>query len=181
MDGHEFNKYAGAVTGALMIFLSISLFSGAIFHKGGHHGREHEPLLYASVEDAHGGGGEQEAAAPVDFNALLASASVEDGEKVAMKRCKSCHKFEVGGKGVGPHLHGVLGRDIASVDGFGYSGELEGKDGSWDWETLNAFVESPKGWAPGTKMAFKGLGDAKDRAALLVYLNSLGDSPLPLP
>ena len=35
----------------------------------------------------------------------------------------------------------------------------------------------PKGWAPGTKMAFAGIKEPEDRADVLVYLRTLADSP----
>ena len=33
----------------------------------------------------------------------------------------------------------------------------------------------------GTKMAYAGLKNEKDRASIIIYLNEQGDSPLPLP
>lgn len=178
MDGHEWNKILGAATGALMVFLSISLFSDALFSHGGHHGEE-EPLLYASLEGA-AEVVEEEEPEPVDMGALLAAASVADGEAVAKKRCSSCHKYEEGGRGVGPHLYAVVGRPIGGVDGFRYSDVLAGKGQDWTIENLSAFLEDPKGWAPGTKMAFRGLSKPEERASVIAYLNSLSASPLPL-
>ena len=52
--------------------------------------------------------------------------------------------------------------------------------GVWDYESLNHFVNNPKGWVPGTKMTFAGLSDQEDRADLLLYLRSLSDNPPPL-
>lgn len=183
MDGYEFNKILGAITGALMVFLSISLFSGAVFsHGGGHHGRgEHEPLLYASLEAGEGAGAEAEEEKVPPLPVLLAAATVEQGEKVAAKRCRSCHKFEKGANAVGPYLYGVVGRDIASAEGFSYSDALLSQEGNWTFEKLNHFITNPKAFAPGTKMSFKGLKKPEERAELLVYLNSDSDSPLPLP
>jgi cytochrome c len=98
------------------------------------------------------------------------------------KKCAACHDFEQGGPNkIGPALWGVLGRDIASHEGFAYSDALASKEGAWDYESLNAFVTNPKEWAPGTKMAFAGLSKAEDRANVVLYLRSLSDSPLPLP
>ncbi len=36
--------------------------------------------------------------------------------------------------------------------------------------TLNAFLENPKGYAPGTKMSFAGLPKAEDRANVIAWL-----------
>ena len=45
---------------------------------------------------------------------------------------------------------------------------------------MNQWLKSPKKFADGTKMSFAGIGDAAERANLLVYLNTQG-SNLPLP
>jgi cytochrome c len=117
----------------------------------------------------------------VSLAALLADGSVEEGQTVA-KKCVACHSFEQGGPNkIGPALWGVLGRDIASHEGFAYSDALASREGAWDYESLNAFVGNPKEWAPGTKMAFAGLGKPEDRANVILYLRSLSDSSPALP
>jgi cytochrome c len=136
------------------------------------------PIEVAATEGATEGDG---AAPTVSLAALLADGSVEEGQTQARK-CVACHSFEQGGPNkIGPALWGVLGRDIASHEGFAYSDALASKESAWDYESLSAFVANPKEWAPGTKMAFAGLGDAEDRANLILYLRSLSDSPPPLP
>jgi cytochrome c len=45
---------------------------------------------------------------------------------------------------------------------------------------MDAWLTSPRSYAPGTKMTFAGLGKAEDRANLMAYLNAQG-SNLPLP
>ena len=45
---------------------------------------------------------------------------------------------------------------------------------------MNAWLTSPRKFAPGTKMTFAGLGNAQDRANVIASLNSQG-SNLPLP
>ncbi|MEM9717575.1 MAG: cytochrome c family protein, partial [Pseudomonadota bacterium] len=71
----------------------------------------------------------------------------------------------------GPYLHGVVGRNVGSADGFGYSGNLVAVADVWTPEALDGFLESPSGYAPGTTMAFAGLKKAADRANLIAYLN----------
>ncbi|MEM1365221.1 MAG: c-type cytochrome, partial [Pseudomonadota bacterium] len=100
------------------------------------------------------------------------------------KKCSSCHNVEPGGaNGVGPALHGVMGRDIASVDGYGYSQALlaygEGKQ--WTWEEMNGFLWKPKTYVKGTAMGFAGIRGVEDRANIVAYLNAQSDSPLDLP
>ncbi|MES2493718.1 MAG: cytochrome c family protein [Pseudomonadota bacterium] len=110
----------------------------------------------------------------------LAKADAAKGEGV-FKKCQSCHTVDQGGaNGIGPNLFGTVGKTIASHAGFAFSDDLKGKGGSWDWANLDAWLKSPKGFAPGTKMTFAGLADGQDRANLILFLNTKG-SNLPLP
>ena len=141
-----------------------------------------EAAYKIEVPEAEGAAGE--ATAPAEEKpvaVLLASADVAAGEKAA-KKCAACHSFDKGGPNkVGPALFGVLGRDIASHEGFAYSAALGEKPGAWDYDSLNHFLKSPKDWAKGTKMAFSGLEKEDERAGIILYLRSLADSPAPLP
>ena len=66
-----------------------------------------------------------------------------------------------------------MDRPRASIAGFGYSEVLVGMSAdAWSPENLNAFLISPKAYAPGTKMAFAGLPKAEDRANVIAYLAS---------
>ena len=68
-----------------------------------------------------------------------------------------------------------MGRPKAAAAGFGYSGALAGMSGDWSAENLNAFLEKPSGYAPGTSMSFSGLKKVSDRVNLIAYLDSLDD------
>ena len=50
-----------------------------------------------------------------------------------------------------------------------------------DFEEINTFLIKPKDYVKGTKMAYAGLKNEKDRASIILYLNEQSDSPLPLP
>ncbi len=117
---------------------------------------------------------EEEAEEAPAFADLLAAADTGKGEKLFGK-CKACHKLEEGGKGTGPSLYGVVGREVASVEGFGYSDALLGLGGAWGPEELNGYIENPKAYAPGNKMAFKGLSKPVDRANLIGFLQTVGN------
>lgn len=110
-------------------------------------------------------------AEPIDK--LMAAASAEEGQKVS-RACAACHSFDAGGPNrVGPGLYGVVGRPIASHEGFAYSDSLKGVKGNWSEEMLNKWLFNPKQVASGTKMMFPGLPKAQDRANLIAYLKSL--------
>lgn len=113
--------------------------------------------------------------------AMLADADTGAGQK-AFKKCKACHSTDKGGKNkVGPNLWDIVGKAKAAGSGFKYSDALKGLGGNWSYQDLDAFLVSPKAFAKGTKMSFKGLSKAKDRAAVIAYLRSLSDQPKPLP
>lgn len=113
--------------------------------------------------------------------ALLASADAGDGKKI-FNKCRACHTVDKGGANrVGPNLWDVVGRAKAGAQGYRFSGVLAGLGGTWTFADLDAFLARPKAFAPGTRMAFNGVKKAADRAAVIVYLRSLSDSPKPLP
>src|SRR5581483_7051112 len=127
------------------------------------------------------GGEAPPAAGGSDFMALLATADPKAGE-ADIGLCKVCHTFNKGGSAlVGPNLYGVVGRKIASVEGFNYTPALKAHEGDWTFDKLDAWLTNPAAFAPGTMMAFPGIPDAKKRADVIAYLNSNSDSPLPLP
>ena len=112
--------------------------------------------------------------------ALFASASAAEGAKV-FKKCAACHSIKEGGANkIGPALWGVLGRTAGSVPGYKYSKAMAAHGKNWSFEEMNGFLIKPKDWIKGTKMSFAGLKNAKDRAAVIRYMNENTNSPLPL-
>ena len=112
--------------------------------------------------------------------ALFASTSVAEGAKV-FKKCTACHSIaEGGGNKIGPALWGVLGRPAGSIPDYKYSKAMAAHSKNWSFEEMNGFLIKPKGWIKGTKMSFAGLKKAKDRAAVILYMNENTNSPLPL-
>ncbi len=174
MNSFKVNMYVGTIIGALLVFLLLGFFSELIFGGGGH--RENEQLAFAIEIEVEAGDTEE---AAVDVAALIAAADVARGERV-FGRCKACHKLTDGANGVGPFLWGVVGRPIGTAPGFNFSAELADRGGDWSLDNLLGFLEAPKKWAPGTKMAFKGLPKIEDRINLIVYLNEADGSPAPL-
>ena len=115
-----------------------------------------------------------------EIMALLASASVANGEKV-FKKCAACHSIAKGkGNKIGPALFGVLGRQAGSLADYKYSKAMIAHGKPWTFEEMNSFLTKPKDWVKGTKMSFAGLKNVKDRAAVILYMNENTNSPLPL-
>jgi cytochrome c len=112
--------------------------------------------------------------------ALFASTSAADGAKV-FKKCLTCHSI---GKGdpnkIGPNIFGVLNRKAGSISDYKYSKAMAAYGKVWSFEEMNGFLTKPKDWIKGTKMSFMGLKSAKDRAAVILYMNENTDNPLPL-
>ena len=112
--------------------------------------------------------------------ALFASTSAADGAKI-FKKCAACHSIVQGGANkIGPALWSVLGRKAGSVSGYKYSKAMLAHGKPWSFEEMDGFLTKPKDWIKGTKMSFAGLKNAKDRAAVILYMNENTDNPLPL-
>jgi cytochrome c len=167
------NTIAGWVLFAGIIALGASIVTGEVYKT------ERPEKMGYPIEgvEAEGEGGE--AAKPIEF--YLASADVAKGEQV-FKKCTACHNADNGGpNALGPNLWGVLGEPIGKGRGFAFSEALASKGGTWDWKSLDAWLQSPKKFAPGTKMTFAGLGNPEDRANVIAFLNAHSAAPLPLP
>lgn len=111
-------------------------------------------------------------AKPVD----LAAADPVAGRDTAAA-CAVCHELakrpELARQG--PPLWDIVGRLKAGYPGFEYSASLRALGGRWSDDDLNNYIADPRGFAPGTKMEFRGIADPQRRAALIAYLRSLSD------
>lgn len=104
-----------------------------------------------------------------------ADGNVANGESVS-KKCVACHQFLKTENRTGPHLVGLIGRAVASVDGFKYSDAMTKHAATvpvWTEETLNSYLENPRAAVPGTRMAFGGLKKEQERTDLIAYLKSI--------
>jgi cytochrome c len=178
VDSFEWNKIFGGVLAGLVAVLGASIVSDLMFAR---ELPEKPGYVVAGVEEAPAeGAGAAEAEKPAAF--FLASADVAKGE-AQFKKCAACHNAAPGGaNGTGPNLHGIVGATIAAKPGFNYSDALKGKGGErWTFDSLWAWLKSPKAYAPGNKMSFAGISKPEDRAAVIAWLNTQSASPLPLP
>lgn len=175
-DTMTMTKIVGGFCGMFLVFLlgnwaAESMYDITVYGEEGH--GEEAPQAYIIDTGEEEGEAEAEMAEEtIDFGVVLAAADVTKGESL-FRGCKSCHAIEDGKNGVGPNLYGVVGRAVGSVDGFNYSGKLVAVAETWNAEELNLFLENPKGYAPGTKMSYKGMSDIEDRANLIAWLDSL--------
>ena len=168
-DTMTLTKIAAALCGSLLVFLFALWLAESLYHVGGDSHGGHNEAAYVIEDDTETA---EEPMEEVNFEIILASANSEKGVKVFSK-CKACHKIADGANGTGPHLYNVVGREIASIAGYGYSGTLAEMGGIWDANALNGFLENPKKYAPGTKMGFAGLKKETDRANLIAFLDSM--------
>ncbi|ODP39061.1 c-type cytochrome [Sphingomonas turrisvirgatae] len=171
---NRMNTIAGWVLFGCASALGLSIASGMIY-KSGHPEKEGYP-----VESADGaeGGGAAEAAEPIA--ARLAKADVAKGQ-ASFAKCAACHTITNGGaNGVGPNVWATVGKPHGHIAGFAYSDALKSVPGNWTFEALDAWLASPRKYAPGTKMTFAGLSDPQERANVIAYMNAQG-SNLPLP
>ena len=87
-----------------------------------------------------------------------------------------------GGKNmIGPNLWSILGKPTGVASGYKYSKALAAYGKEWSFEEMNGFLIKPSAHIKGTKMAFAGLKKEKDRASVILYMNSKSDKPLPTP
>jgi cytochrome c len=176
MKYYRLNQIAMAVLVALLLFFGARTLIQIAQE-------EHEPekpgYEVAGTEEKKGEG---KAKGGPDIAALLAAGNAAHGADVS-KKCAICHTFDKGGPNlIGPNLYGVIGRKVASHEGYEYSDALKAKGGTWDYAMMDHMIENPNAFAPGTKMAlFPGLPDAKERADVILFLREKSDSPPPLP
>ncbi len=108
---------------------------------------------------------------------VAGAVNVAPEEPPQFKACKACHKVGEGAlNGVGPHLDGLMGRIAGGVSGFSYSSAMveKGREGLvWTPETLDAYLAKPNAYVPGTRMSYRGMADAADRAALIAWLGEV--------
>ncbi len=156
--------------------LAIVYFGGTYALTGSmlpHH--EETKIIVAGAEEASSTETASKAAEPA-FDPATYVANVENGMKISAK-CKACHTFDNGGPDrTGPNLWGIVGASVGHREGYAYSSAMLAKKaefGNWDKEHLNAYLENPKEYVPGTKMQFNGIKKPAERADLIAWLETL--------
>lgn len=168
-DAYRINKVLGFLLGTALFLQAVHIADGMFI-----------PTKVAAAKQQPAEAKGETAANAQAFDSLLAGASAEHGAQIA-KQCEICHNLQEGqGPKVGPALYGIVGRPVASVPGFNYSAALKAKGGTWTFGALNTWLTNPRADVPGTAMTFAGLPE-KQRADVIVYLDTLSKNPLPLP
>lgn len=105
----------------------------------------------------------------------------EAGEQV-FRRCQACHMVGENAQArVGPPLNDLFGRVAGTYEGFNrYSPAIKeaGEAGLvWNADTISAYIENPREYIPGNRMAFAGLSKDEDRQNVIAYLKQFDDEP----
>lgn len=162
-------KVLGGLCGTFLVFL-LGGWAAEVIYEPGDHGDEQAYVVELPDADA--------PVEPVDegppFEEIYAVADAGAGETGFARACAACHKLEQGENATGPYLYGIVGREVDAAAGYDYSGALEAVVDVWTPEALDAFIDAPQAYAPGTKMTYPGLDDPEARANIIAYLATIG-------
>lgn len=104
--------------------------------------------------------------------AATETSELEKGKRI-FAQCKACHQVSAEGRNMtGPNLYGVVGSAAGSVEGFNYSPAMANSGVIWTEEAISAYLENPRGFMPGNRMAFNGLRKEADRNAVIAYMKA---------
>ena len=98
-----------------------------------------------------------------------AAGDAKNGEQI-FNQCKPCHSLEADKNGIGPTLHGLLGRKAGTVPGYSYSPAMQSSGIVWNEDSLAKFLADPSAVVPGTKMVYAGIKNEVQRDDLIAYL-----------
>jgi len=174
------NKIIVSIALTIILILGINKIADSIFYVEKPEKSAYQVSSVTNVASTTASETSSENSESGSIMALFSSTSAADGAGV-FKKCVACHSI---GKGdpnkIGPNIFGVLNRRAGSVSGYKYSKAMATYGKVWSFEEMNGFLTKPKDWIKGTKMSFAGLKNAKDRAAVILYMNENTDNPLPL-
>ena len=177
MDSLKFNKIAAALLSSILLIMMFGKIGNFLVNPNTDVSNAY-PIEVPETNTAMAKEEKEVVIEPI--TALLATANLESGLKIA-KKCVACHGFDAGGPNkVGPNLYDIVNKDQGKAD-YAYSKVLAALNGKWTYEELNKFLYKPKLYSKGTKMNYAGLSKTKDRANLIAWLRTKSDNPVPLP
>ena len=180
MDSFEINKLIAAILLTVLIIIGIGKFADILFHvdKPKESAYKVEGLEAVATSESSAQVKTQE---KVDIAQLLAMGDLNHGQKV-FKKCSACHMIASDGKNmIGPNLWGVIGRKAGVIGDYKYSKAMIAYGKEWTFEEMNSYLIKPQAYIKGTKMAFAGLRKEKDRASVILYMNSKSSNPKTIP
>ena len=181
MDSFEINIIIAAILLTALIVIGIGKFTDILFYVEKPKESAYKIEGLETVLTKNASVSETKVIKKIDIAQLLALGDMTHGEKV-FKKCSACHMIASGGKNmIGPNLWGVIGRTAGSVTDYKYSKAMVAYAKQWTFGEMNSYLIKPQAYVKGTKMAFAGLRKEKDRASVIMYLNSKSDNPKPLP
>ena len=177
MDSLKFNKIAAALLSSILLIMMFAKIGNFLVNPN----TDVSNAYPIEVPETNTAVAKEEKEVVIEpITALLATANLESGLKIA-KKCVACHGFDAGGSNkVGPNLYDIVNKDQGKAD-YAYSKVLAALNGKWTYEELNKFLYKPKLYSKGTKMNYAGLSKTKDRANLIAWLRTKSDNPVPLP
>ena len=105
--------------------------------------------------------------------ATMGMAKAQDlaaGEQ-SFRKCSPCHSVGEDAKNkVGPVLNGLEGRKSGTIADYSYSEANKKADITWSEASFKDYIQNPMAKVPGTKMAFAGIKNDAEIAALWGYI-----------
>ena len=105
--------------------------------------------------------------------AAIGMAQAQDlaaGEQ-SFRKCLPCHSVgEDARNKVGPVLNGLEGRKSGTIPEYSYSEANKKADITWSEASFKDYIQNPMAKVPGTKMAFAGIKNDAEIAALWGYI-----------
>lgn len=174
MDSFEWNKVFAVLIASVLFIMVIGIVAEMPFHQ-----EQEKPAF--TIEVATEGAVEVAVEEGPSLAEMLAGASADKGARQWAK-CRACHTIDKdGANGQGPNLYGIVGRTVAALDNFRYSGALEALGTSvWTYEMVDEWLQNPQAMAKGSKMVLA-VRKPDQRADLIAYLATFSDQPVPFP
>ena len=181
MDSFEINKIIAAILLTALIIIGIGKLTDVLFYVEKPKESAYKVDGLETVENTSDTKKVTLEVKKVNISELLTLGDMAHGQKV-FKKCSACHMIASDGKNmIGPNLWEVFGRKAGSVSDYKYSKAMVAYGKEWTFGEMNSYLIKPQAYIKGTKMAFAGLRKEKDRASVILYMNSKSNSPLPLP